>query len=1005
MPFLSWFYGGIYCVPDYYYSLPADSDLSWSNIIVLLHNESLKAAGELIESSSFANSTYITTGASLSSSDKKFGSSSLYFSGVSSAGGCRSFTNTTFGTTDFCVETFINADATQPNAYADIWKSYAPVSGSNFKAGSISLDFKNPSNTNLRVFCYNFSSSIPLLSSTTNLAGAGWKHVAVTRSGSTFRLFIDGVVVDTETFAGSVSASVQDQFIGSDPVTGGSQMKGYLDEFRITFGSARYTGNFTVPTAPFSDTSPYFSKQSLTLNATFVGTPVKVNDTTMVALGFTNSGLYPATLYRSTDAGLTWSATAQGVNAEYRVGAAGGGRVVYVAGSSSTSTKHAVSTDNGATFTHYTSLPADYYYAIAYGNGYFIAGAYSSSTVRRSTDGVTWTGIAGVLSGGSDTMSYGNGLFVSAGRIPGTTVSRSSNDGSSWSTTTVSGASPVTSCFTNGKFFIFNSGSATNGVWHSTDAITWTRITFPISVSASSAEFYGTDYIIPAYSAATGSVLLRSSDLINWVVYQGQPRCNTSSVLFGNTIVNLYISSGYAVRSNLVDLFMPHTILSLHGESIVDSSSEPKTLTNSGVSVSSAQSVFGTSSLEFDGTSDRITLAITQDFYFGAEDYTIEAWLHPTIVTGKIRHWFSMSENTTGSFAYCYFGSVNTNGSIQCHVQPTTGGGSTTITSPTGLIVANTWYHIMVCRKGNNIYMFLNGNIVATSTAWLEFPSAKTQHIAIGSIGNGYTDGSVGMWQGYIDDLRITKGVVRQIPRFDVPTSTFPDSSPADPLFASVVLSCHFDGTDGATTTTDSSSYGRTVTIANGVAGSALISTTQKQFGSASLRLANTAFGAYQIYCASSTDFNISSSDFTIEMWAREDSASSNTSLMCRRSGGTANGWVFTTIGVRAIINGVWSDNQMNWTRPSYVVWHHYALVRYGTMMLVFVDGILVATKSGVTTFGGDVAVNLCIGQADNASENKFLGYIDDVRFTKAARYLSSFTPPTMTFCDTQASP
>jgi hypothetical protein len=227
------------------------TDPYWSYVVLLLHNDALAAAGELIDSSSLANDTYITTGVSLSTIDSKFGGSSLYFDGVSSAGGCRAFASLTFGTTDFCVETFINANGTQPNSYADIWKSYAPVSGSNFKTGSISLDFKNPGNNDIRVFCYNYSTSVPLLSSATNLAGAGWKHVAVTRSGSTFRLFVDGVIVDTETFAGSVSASAQDQFIGSDPVIGASQMKGYLDDFRITFGVPRYTANFTPATAAF----------------------------------------------------------------------------------------------------------------------------------------------------------------------------------------------------------------------------------------------------------------------------------------------------------------------------------------------------------------------------------------------------------------------------------------------------------------------------------------------------------------------------------------------------------------------------------------------------------------------------------------------------------------------------------------------------------------------------------------------------------------------------------
>ncbi len=87
----------------------------------------------------------------------------------------------------------------------------------------------------------------PLVSSTTNTAASTWYHVAVTRSGTSLRMFINGILESSATNSSDLVASGLNLGLISTPYL----MNGYIDDFRITKGVARYTANFTPPTGTF----------------------------------------------------------------------------------------------------------------------------------------------------------------------------------------------------------------------------------------------------------------------------------------------------------------------------------------------------------------------------------------------------------------------------------------------------------------------------------------------------------------------------------------------------------------------------------------------------------------------------------------------------------------------------------------------------------------------------------------------------------------------------------
>ena len=163
--------------------------------------------------------------------------------------------------------------------------------------------------------------------------------------------------------------------------------------------------------------------------------------------------------------------------------------------------------------------------------------------------------------------------------------------------------------------------------------------------------------------------------------------------------------------------------------------------------------------------------------------------------------------------------------------------------------------------------------------------------------------------------------------------------------------------------------------------GDAQLDTAQKKFGTASLLLDGT--GDY-LSLSDSSDWVLGTGDFTVDLWAKIDTLTKGRFF--------AN---FIDIGV--YLNDA-NPNQIyafgvgpfNWSSDT--AWHHWAFVRSGTDLTVYVDGITKGTLTCSTDFSNSDGQN--IGAL--TTTNCFDGHIDEFRFSKGiARWTSSFTPPT----------
>lgn len=237
-------------------------DIYYPSCSLLCHFDSINSAGRFIDNS-INNFTITSSGdAGLSVSEYKFGGASANFDGTGDYLTIPSNTALDFGTGSFTIEfwTYFNALSSSrmlaerwTTGNANSWQLYWRSTGTSltFLVGSSTILLQDPSGSRI----------------TTNQ----WYHVAVARSGSTNRMFIDGTQVASATDSSSLSNSLPFA-IGTQISTGTNNFNGYIDDFRITKGFARYTASFTPPTSAFPN--------SATQTATkYIGLVGGLNDT------------------------------------------------------------------------------------------------------------------------------------------------------------------------------------------------------------------------------------------------------------------------------------------------------------------------------------------------------------------------------------------------------------------------------------------------------------------------------------------------------------------------------------------------------------------------------------------------------------------------------------------------------------------------------------------------------------------------------------------------------
>lgn len=119
---------------------------------------------------------------------------------------------------------------------------------------------------------YYYPAGAIQITGTTSLSTGTWYHIAVCRSGTSTKLFVNGVQQgSTYTDSTNYAVGASRPMIGSNGFGSGSSawMNGYMSNVRMLKGTALYTAAFTPPTAPLTP----ITNTSLLLN-TVSGSPL-----------------------------------------------------------------------------------------------------------------------------------------------------------------------------------------------------------------------------------------------------------------------------------------------------------------------------------------------------------------------------------------------------------------------------------------------------------------------------------------------------------------------------------------------------------------------------------------------------------------------------------------------------------------------------------------------------------------------------------------------------------
>lgn len=359
----------------------------------------------------------------------------------------------------------------------------------------------------------------------------------------------------------------------------------------------------------------------------------------------------------------------------------------------------------------------------------------------------------------------------------------------------------------------------------------------------------------------------------------------------------------------------------------------------------------------FNGTTDYVTTPSSSALNFGTGDFTLEAWVYITDFSSNST---ILDKRVTSGSAAPWVWYTDTAGKLNFYT------GTNYIT--TSAFPKNAWTHVVTSRVSGTLYQFINGVSVFTpASVTANLDTTATLLIAVSNDSPGV------YFKGYISDLRIVKGA-------GVTSVTVPSS----PLTAITNTSLLLSYTNAGIY--DNGMQNNLTTVST-----AQVNTSIVKYGSGSMK-----FNGSSDYLSfpASQNFAMQAGNFTVEAWVYPTAFSAYRAIFDTRAATTNNTGMLLSLANAS--TGSWAFLKGSTllitasTNLTLNTWQHVAVVRSGSTITLYLNGVSVGTATDAQSF-----TDTTCRVGATVDSIYWSGYIDDLRVTKGvARYLSNFTPP-----------
>jgi hypothetical protein len=572
---------------------------------------------------------------------------------------------------DFCIEAWLYPTASPASA--------AHIYTSNSANGVVT--YLNST----RTVSIGYSNNFEIAASATAIPLNAWTHVAFTRSGTTVRVFLNGVQSGSATNS-TTFTSTANGTIGYS--SGFNSFSGYLSNVRFVKGTAVYTSNFTPPTTPLT---------------AIAGTSLLTCQSNRFIDNSTNNFAITVTGTPKVQRFSPFSPSAA-----YSAGVTGGS--AYFAGS-------------GATLTNTGTTVGQL------GSGDFTVECwYYPTTTTFGTGG----------------MQVFRGIFFDSRN----SIGDDSNGICFYTNST-------------GTISAYTSGAAVFTSSNKIKAFAWNHIAFVRSGSIVTCYVNGASGGTFSSEVNFSSGKLRISGSVDYAAgyYELVGYVSSHRIVRGAAV---YTSAFTPPTAPLTAIANTSLLLNMTNAGITDSAMINDLQTVGNAQISTSAKKYGTGSMYFDGSGDGLLIPASNTATFGTGDYTVEAWVQLANSAGQYYPQLVNLVDDNGGIPFSIFWGDNGYGYRLAVAFGSLGGQFISAYTQTSFL--NTWCHIAVCRSGTTAQVFVDGVQAASYTDSHNYSGAY--RIRCGYASNQY--GSFYL-NGYIDDLRITRGYARYTSNFTPP--------------------------------------------------------------------------------------------------------------------------------------------------------------------------------------------------------------------------------------------